>query len=513
MILAIAKNEFLQSFQSLRLAIALLICCTLMPLSVFTMLLDYDRRCENFVLNRSNEFPRDDAFVVPVSEHSSLTNDFPYPETGKIKQPSKLSVFVTGTDDALGGTFVIDSRWLDIQLGKRQERNAMASLFGSFDLLLVTKLAVGLLAVILGSNSMVSEREAGTLALILSNQASRSQLVIGKCIGGVSIVLVAYVAGLLLCLLLLVAWPNWSFTAADFSATMLMFACFTLYVVFSFLLGVVISSLCRTTGTASTASVGLWLLIIVLSPMLLLYCAGIIHDVPTSELLRYEKLEAARTLLDQVKGHFVGPRGYDLYFGLPNYRGNAGGRIDYKIVEAIGAIEQKHLEQERKQIHLANRLQMLTPSGALTNIAGDLAGTSAGSYLLYRWGALRLRNELYDRQYPTIDQLTAISQGQLDPNLFVWDQDPTPDYLKSLNLETKTKTWLECPLFHRSSRPSPMAQDLDDFDFVVEYEKYFDQASIKSTLSLSDCASLLFATFLCFGLAFCFMTKYDVRAV
>lgn len=510
MIWKIAKNEFLQSFQGNKLTIAMLVCCTMMPLSVFIMLLDYDQRYENFTINRSNEFPRSDSFVIPVGQHSNVVNDFPYPDKGKIKRPGKLSIFVKGTDDALSGTFILDERWLDPVFGVKQERNVFASLFGSFDLLLVTKLAVGLLAVILGCGSVVSEREAGTLALILTNRIGRAQLIIGKFAGGIFIVSASYITGLILCLILLIAWPSWGLTTADLVPITLIFITFIIYVIFSYLLGMTISSLCRTSATASIAAVGIWLLIIVLLPMLLLHCGEIAHSVPTSELLKFEKIEAGRAILDQAKSNLSGPQGYDFHFGFPNYVGPHNSRVEYKIAEAIGAIEQKHLQSERKQINLANFLQMLTPSGALTNIVGDLAGTSIRSYLLYRWATIRLRNELYNQEYPTIDQLLAVSRGHLDPKLFLWNTYPDPNYLSSLNLEEKAKNILANPVFDHSSRPWRTG-GRDEYDLPIEYEKYIKEESSPGIFSVADFLSLLLATFLCFGLTFCLMMKYDVR--
>ena len=169
--------------------------------------------------------------------YAGYTNSFTYPDTGLVREPSKLSVFSKGIDDALSGTFTLEEQWLEPVFGIKQERNIYASLFGSFDLLLVTKLAIGLLAIILGCGSIVSEREGGTLALILSNRIGRAQFMIGKFIGGVSVVLASYIAGFILCLVLLIAWPSWAFTTVDTVPSILIFIAFIIYVVLSFLMG------------------------------------------------------------------------------------------------------------------------------------------------------------------------------------------------------------------------------------------------------------------------------------
>jgi len=510
MIFAIAKNEFLQLFKSHNLTVAMLLCCMLMPLSVFIMLFNYDQRYENFTINRSNEFPRRDSFVIQVGQKDSTASDFDYPERGRIRQPSTLSIFAKGIDGALSGTFILAGRWLDPVFGIKQERNVFASFFGSFDLLLVVKFAVGLLAIILGCTSIVSEREAGTLALIFTNRIGRAQFIIGKIIGGVTVVSGSYIAGLLLCLLILIVWPSWSFAASDFVPVIFIFMTFTIYVIFNYLLGMTISCLCQTTTTASIAAVGSWLLIIVLLPMLLVYCAEIVHDVPASEIVKGEKIEAGQKILDEAQHGLERSGGYDTHFFLPNYMGEYDATVHYKIIEAVGVIEEKHLEVQRKQINLADLLLRFAPSGALANIVTNLTETSPRSYLAYKSAGLKLRDELYKKQYPTISQLLAISRGGLDPKLFLWDRDPDKDYLESLELEGRAEYFLENTLFDHNSRPWKIG-GWDEYDFATEYKKYIKEVPSRRTFSIADFTSLLLEAFFCFGLTFCLIMRYDVR--
>lgn len=512
MILAIAKNEFLQYFRSHKLTIAMLVCCTLVPLSVFMMLLDYDQRYENYTINHSQEQPPHfENFWIRSNWGSS---SFTYPDTGLVRKPSKLSIFSKGNDSTLSGTFKLVYYFLDPVFGKRQERNVFASLFGSFDVLLVTKLAVGLLAVILGCGSVVSERQMGTLALILTNRIGRAQFIVGKFIGGVSVVLGSYIAGLILCLILLIAWPNWSFTTHDFFPVTSIFITFIIYLIFSYLLGMTISSLCGTTTTASITAVSIWLLIIILLPLLLLYCASIVHNVPSSEIAHCERLDAARTILEETKTQPGWRQIGEGYYRLPNLRGPGQATMCYKVAKVFGDIEQKHLNAERKQINLANSLLRLAPSGAMSNIVRGLTGTSPRSYLAYKSAGLKLRSELLDRLYPTIGQLSAIIEGKLNPEQFLWDVEPEPakvqGYLQQENFGEKIKTCLEHPSFDQTSRPWPVSKKLE-YNFAGEHEKYMKNGSATKMYSIADFASLLFATFLCFGLAFCFMMKYDVR--
>lgn len=512
MIFAIAKNEFFQYFRSHKLTMAMLVCCTLMPLSIFMMLLDYDQRYANYTesLSRDN-LSKGTVFSWPEKHMYSF---FLYPDSGCVKKPCTLSVFDKGTEESLSGTFKLFGPWLELTFGVKQERNVFVSLFGSFDLLLVTKLAIGLLAIILGCSSVVSERQMGTLALILTNRIGRPQFIIGKFIGGVSVVLASYIAGLILCLILLVAWSSWSFTSADFVPIMLIFTTFIIYIIFSYLLGMTISSLCRTTATASIGAVVAWLSIIVLLPLLLVYCAEIVRPVLSAGTIQLKKISAARDILEDAKPHFQ--EGGTTMYGLPYINGRWGENMDYKIAEAVGDIEDKYFRDEQRQIEFAASLLILTPGGALTNTIDNLAGTSQMNYLAHKKAALSMRDILYDRLFPTIDQLLSVSRGSLDPQQIIWDSEPTKDYIKSLNLKERVEDFLKNPMYDHTSRPWKPTRKLitmTDFDVFTEVTKYVGNIEPTRKFALSNLLSLIIATFAFFGISFCLFMRYDVRPI
>ncbi len=510
MILAIAKNEFLQFFRSHKLTITMLVCCTLMPSSIFVMLLDYDQAYANYVESLSRDNPSKG--VVFSWEEQSMYSFFLYPDSGSVKKLNRLSVFDKGIEGSLSGTFRLFGPWLELTFGVRQERNVFASLFGSFDLLLVTKLAIGLLAIVLGCSSIVSEREAGTLALILTNKIGRAQFMIGKFIGGVSVVLGSYIAGLILCLILLTAWPSWAFTTADFIPVLLIFITFIIYVIFSYLLGMAISSLCKTTATASIAAVVTWLSIIVLLPLLLIYCAEIVRPVLSSGTIQLKKINAARDILEDAKPHFE--IGGTTMYGLPYFNAYWGGNMDYKIAEAVGNIEDEYFREEQRQIEFATSLLMFTPSGALTNTVDNLVGTSQRNYLAYKKAALSTRDILYNRLFPTIDQLKAIGRGDLDPRQIIWNEEPTEDYIKSLELDKRVEYFLKIPIYDHTSRPWRTTLDMRnsvDYDVFAETEKYVGNIESTRIFAVGNLVSLIIVTFVFLGISFCLVMRYDVR--
>ena len=508
MIWKIAKKEFLQCFRAHKLTVSMLVCCTLMPLSVFVMLLDYDNRYANYAEGRSREALGRYEFA----ECCGYDNRTTYPDNAGIKKPSKLSIFSKGIENNLSGTFELESNWLEPFFGMRQERNIYASIFGSFDLLLVTKLAIGLLAISLGCTTVVSERESGTLALILSNRIGRFHLITGKILGDIPAVLGPYVCGLTLSLLLIMFWPSWSLGFEELPSTLLIFLILTIYVIFSYLLGVVVSCLCKMTTTASVMAVVVWLITVVLLPLLLLYCAEIAHDVPTIEVSTQQKVDAARAMLEEARPYFSQSGGTTNY-GLPIIGGELGEDTMYRQAEIMRNVDEMVIRSERAQINFARSLLALLPCGALTNMVGDLTGTSPEIYPEYKFAGLKVAEAILDRRYPTIDQWIRMFRGSLSPEQFMWGRNESfSNYVERRDLnEEKVMSLLKNPVYDRDSRPLEVSWLWPDYDVTAEAPKYIGSLEPERTLGHVDLISLIAATFICFALSGCLIMKYDVR--
>jgi Cu-processing system permease protein len=125
-----------------------------------------------------------------------------------------------------------------------------------------------LIALMLSFDAFVGEFERGTMLLLLTYPVARWQLIIGKFLGHMLILLLAIVIG---CgsVAMLVALTD-SNTAHDWSAYALMMASSWLLGGVFVALGYLISAVVRERATAVGAAVGLWLLLVVLYDLILL---------------------------------------------------------------------------------------------------------------------------------------------------------------------------------------------------------------------------------------------------
>ncbi|MCP4471038.1 MAG: ABC transporter permease [Gammaproteobacteria bacterium] len=126
---------------------------------------------------------------------------------------------------------------------------------------------IPLIALMLSYDALVGEFERGTMMLLLAYPVTRWQIIIGKFLGHVLIMLIAIVVGyggtvVVLTLVTDSGTEGWQAYAAMMASSLVLGAVFIA-------LGYLISVIVRERATAAGASIGLWLVFVVLYDLLL----------------------------------------------------------------------------------------------------------------------------------------------------------------------------------------------------------------------------------------------------
>ena len=126
---------------------------------------------------------------------------------------------------------------------------------------------IPLIALMLSYDALVGEFERGTMMLLLAYPVTRWQIIMGKFLGHLSILLIAIVAGyggtvVVLTLLTDSGTDGWQAYATMMASTLVLGAVFIA-------LGYLISVIVRERATAAGAAIGLWLVFVVLYDLLL----------------------------------------------------------------------------------------------------------------------------------------------------------------------------------------------------------------------------------------------------
>lgn len=161
MIWIIAKKEILENLLSYRFSLVMLLTVLLIFVSFLVMYRDYTSRLASYsLLATSNE--------GPVC----------------IKRPNQLSILAKGFDEEMSRPYNVGPG--GIRVGSvRSPFKHIFSPFSSPDVLFIVKVLLSLVAVLFAFNSISGEKEAGTLALMLSNPISKPSVFVGKWLGGI----------------------------------------------------------------------------------------------------------------------------------------------------------------------------------------------------------------------------------------------------------------------------------------------------------------------------------------
>ena len=182
-------------------------------------------------------------------------------------KPKKLQVFCQGAEAQSVKFFQLgyNSRSRDKYPLPRTEllTNPHAESYPVLDFPLIVTFLLSLLVIISSHNAVSGEREQGTLKLVLANSVSRAKIIFAKLIGGYCIILVPLVFSLVLCLLIAELSSAIGFTAGDIFSTIVIFGLAALYLLVLYILGILVSTLFRSSSTAIAVLVLVWLVFII----------------------------------------------------------------------------------------------------------------------------------------------------------------------------------------------------------------------------------------------------------
>ena len=223
-------------------------------MSVWLGLKDYSQRLASYSLTRNDDtlFAEDTRLYITVNDKGEFdsfdySNDLINP-IGIFRRPAELSVLARGLEDRMNRPvrFIAVKKYglqAVIDIGNSQERNKLFVLYSSPDFLFVAKVVLSLLAILFAFGAIASEREQGTLQLILSNAVSRIQVLLGKFMGGYVSVMLPFLAAALIAVLLLALSPTVTLGAEAWQRIAFLLLATLGYIAIFFFIGLAISAL------------------------------------------------------------------------------------------------------------------------------------------------------------------------------------------------------------------------------------------------------------------------------
>jgi ABC-type transport system involved in multi-copper enzyme maturation permease subunit len=363
-----------------------------------------------------------------------------------------------------------------------QSRNLMApilAVFGDVDLSFVVKIILSLFVILLTYDAISGEKERGTLKLTLANDISRSTVILGKILGGFSVILVAFILPLLLGLAFMMGfYPDIiaRFTTDVWIRLFIIIGVYILYLGVFFAVGLFVSALSQKSATSFIILLMVWVLFVAIIPRLSLTVAERIQP--------YESYVSLQTKANKEIGALRQERiaEYNQERWLKAFQEGEFAQMFAEMFDKMNELQQdimskydtQFVRQQNSQITLAEVMaRSLSPTSALSFALQNLAGSG------------------YERQKEYVQQMRGF-QKEFRANIL--------DKIRTAELKTQQEIQ---EFFSQDS--------LDVSQQLVRFEFKEENLGTVVTRALPDIAVLAILAMLFFTASFVAFIRYDVR--
>jgi ABC-type transport system involved in multi-copper enzyme maturation permease subunit len=357
----ILRREFFDQLYSAKFAIGVILCLTLVSVSTYVSVKDYERRLLEYQMAeeeriKSREIHPDEYWVV-------------------YRKPEVMSIISNGYDKKIGNEVRVYHAYQLRPTGygeaiRSQNGAISATGFASIDFSSVVRLFLSLLALFLAYDTVSGERESGTLRLVFSNPVKRSMFLFGKFLGGVFCLLIPLTISLLFLLLFLQFSPLVQFSKSEYLRVFLLFIVSAFYIMAWFALGMLVSSLTHHSSVSLLFLLVGWVFLLIIVPNVSIAFVQRISKVPSFDTLE-KKYEAVK--FEKEEEYLQAGLFYKLY-----------------------KIDQEHLNKMYRQTELARMFSKISPGAVYTYATDTLARTGLSSYYRFMRFIKRHRERFED---------------------------------------------------------------------------------------------------------------------
>ena len=294
MLKTIITREFLDNILNFRFMIGLILCLIITVACIIILTHDYQQELADYNdrVNLHEEF----------LSKSATTRISVFQMTPRQKPPERFRPLIIGISDDEGSNSF--------------DENPLPILFPPLDFLFIVTIIMSLLAILFSYDAITSERQNGTLRLMIANSVSRPMILLGKFIGGATSLIIPFILALVVGVLYINLNPNIQWDASAWSELGLLTAASITFIMLFYLLGLMVSTFSRYSSTSILNCLFLWVLLILVIPNVCPYISAQLRRVPSiRELERQEDevklawIEEGTQLQKEVVEQFRGKYG------------------------------------------------------------------------------------------------------------------------------------------------------------------------------------------------------------
>ena len=402
----ILKREMLEYLRSTKFLIGLAVTLVLVGLSTVLNTADYVQRHQDYLDAQHTELPLD-GFGIRVA----------------YRQPQILGVLVQGKDRELGDQVIGRSNRVSTQpmgyMGYWSQNQRYMSGFAAIDFAFVVRVVMSLLVVFLAYDCVSQERVQGTLKLMMANSLSRGQLLWGKFVGGMAVILGMLTITVLVAALILVLHPKLTVDGSLLVSLALLWLLSALYLSVFFALSVAFSTLLASPATSLLSLLQIWIVLLVLWPHAGILLAQEMIEVPGPRELDRRKEDLVTQCTQEYRQANAEPAD-------PNEKPLYEQRLDRRCDALRRQVDLDSNRQLTRQVQLARHLTLLSPAVLYDRVTQRLARTDSDEFDRLLQGAEQFWSEHYwrddrrDEEPPAFTYQSESLAGVVEHTLPCW---------------------------------------------------------------------------------------------
>jgi ABC-2 type transport system permease protein len=192
-----------------------------------------------------------------------------------------LSIFDFGMESFLGNSIFLEAHVQNTTNFSEAEFSTGLLRFGEISAAMILQILLPLLIFFLGFGSIATERENGTLKILISQGLTWRKLIFGKSLGIIAVVMTLYLPILLTTFLLWYFLQNASIDLDEILRMLLIALSYLVYLSIFCVMAVVVSSLSKTSKIALVSLIGIWLLFTILLPRASQSLGSYLYEIPS----------------------------------------------------------------------------------------------------------------------------------------------------------------------------------------------------------------------------------------
>jgi ABC-2 type transport system permease protein len=337
-----------------------------------------------------------------------------------VRRPASLSFLYDGGEDDLPRYLIVTDDFVDLPIEEVSAR-VLTEPFVRMDWVFITISFYGLLALLLTFDLISGQRENRTLALILAQPVSRSDLLLGSYLGTMLTLVPALGIGMMIYLVVARVEGLWSGSSEDWVRVMLVFVLSAVFISAMVLLGLFASAAFERSSTALMAAFVFWMLMTLVIPSAHRLCAPLLVPAPSfrelqrrigtaraeykSSLAPLWSMDIARIVRDPNKTPAQRER------KLAEYQAEIlekNRRAISRYKSELRRLRAEYLNRHERRAQVIDRLDLFSPPAAYRRAVEAIIGTgrthlaaftqAAEQYMrAYTAFVLRARRELEER--------------------------------------------------------------------------------------------------------------------